>query len=222
MYLNRRRFFTPKASGGSGGGGDTPVVKDWGVDAANEYTPYTGRNYITDISTLTSSAMTLNYTRPNGSSGTLSSGFLRTSGLYGNPSQGIAGFRTWMQYYTTVYGNKFTRWDDIYSDLTILDTWENTLGVQITYGWMGDLSSQAQDWGSKYTTKKIAAFKNCNLLGIIVMDGDLITPAQYCNASVKAWDGIERTVDGRPCVSFDPNTTIVSNGILIAIVYTEN
>ena len=86
---------------------------------------------------------------------------------------------------------------------------------------MGDLSVSGQAWDDKYTTKKIAAFKNCNLLGVIVMDGDMIKAAQYCNVSVKAWDGSEMTYDGRPCVSFDPNAALGAKGLMLAIVYTE-
>ena len=197
------------------------VLIDWGVDATNEYTPYVGRSYITDVSNLTSSRLTVNYVRANGSSGSFESSFLRTSSSYGNPTQGITGFKTWIEHYISSYGNKINKWDDVISNTTILSTWENTSGVQVVYGWMGDLSVSGQAWDDKYTTKKIAAFKNCNLLGVIVMDGDMIKAAQYCNVSVKAWDGSEMTNDGRPCVSFDPNAALGAKGLMLAIVYTE-
>jgi hypothetical protein len=198
------------------------LTKDWGVDAVNEYTPDINRSYITDVSNLTADKMTVNYVKPDGTSGSFQSRFLRTSNSYGNPNQGISGFRTWINHYVSSYGNKISCWDDISSNTTILTTWANTTGVQVAYGWMSDLSTSGQNWGDKYTTKKIGAFKNCNLLGVIVMDGDLVKPEQYCNVSVKAWDGSQMTNDGRPCVSFDANTTINAKGALIAIVYTEN
>ena len=196
------------------------VIHDWGTDAANEYTPYTGRSYITDISNIGSSSMTLNYVKPDGSSSTISSNFLKSTNSYGNPSQGLTGFNGWISHYIT--NDKTIAWDDVSSsDWTILTTWENTANVKVDYGWMSDMSVSSQSWGDKWTTKKIAAFKNCNLLGIIVMDGSFIKWGQYSNISVKAWNGSETTVDGRPCVSFNPNTTVGADGILIAIVYTE-
>ena len=196
------------------------TVHDWGTDAANEYTPSTTRSYITDVSNLTSSKMNLPATKPDGTTTTIESGFLRSPNSYGNPSQGLTGFKGWIAHYIT--NSKTTAWDDVSSsDVTILTTWENTPNVKVDYGWMSDMSVSSQSWSDKYVTKKIAAFKNCNLLGIIVMDGSFIEWSQYSNISVKAWNGSETTVDGRPCVSFDPNATVGADGLLITIVYTE-
>lgn len=182
------------------------VTIDWGTDDSREFTPNPNSTNVVTYEEIPSAAPTLEYVNASGS-GSFTSAFLSTASKYGNPSDGISGFKSYFEHYYSSYGSsKYT----VIGDKSLFDTWT---GYKVLWGFIKDISVVA-----RYSdTFKCAAPSGIDVKGIIVMSGAAITPSQYAIIAIKEPD--TTTTDGRQAISLDANSWYISKGFLIAIVY---
>lgn len=184
------------------------VVIDWGTDASREFSPNPDSSNVITYTEIPSSKPTLSYTNASGT-GSFTSAFLSTSSKYGTPADGISGFKSYFEHYYSSYGsNKYT----VIGNSSLFTTWINA-GYSVMWGFIKDISVIARYSGNF----KCAGPKGITVKGIIVMDSNVIQPAQYANIAIKEPD--TTTSDGRPAITLSADNWYTSKGFLVAIVY---